>query len=122
MANKLYLVGLGSKIYTTHMNPYRTCVVGMTSRMAAYNLAKHIETTPIYIASREFDKIPLVKEIDYMDDKFYKMLKLNNFALLIADEFVASDTEIVLNGNVIDVEYQIDDEHRMYFERLLGLK
>ena len=115
MATKLYILGLGPKIYAAHTSS-RSYIVGMTSRMAAYNLGKFVQTKHTYA-----DELPLIREIDYMDDEFYRMLKLNNFAVVVADDFMTGDNEIVFDGNVIDIEYQIDDDHRMYFERLLSI-
>lgn len=128
MADKLYLVGYGSRLYATHIPhgrkdlPSRSCIIGMTSRKAAYKLSLHIKNTETVHEITDHEMfLPLIREVDYMDGSFYKMLKLNNFALLVAETFVIDEdgNEIAFGGNLIDVEYEIDDEYRVYFDHLL---
>jgi hypothetical protein len=102
----------------------RSCLVGMTTKESAKRLQKHVVdmNTPAQEAYMMFnDSETDVTSIDFDDIAFYKMMKLNNFALLVCNDFVASDDEIAFDGDLVDVEYEPDDEHRLYFDRLLDL-
>jgi hypothetical protein len=131
MQRSLYFSRLGNKVYTiTIPKSGRCCLVGMTNPEASHRLNVHISSTPAYrnaaedayalFSSREVSEIE-VASVDFQEEAFYRMMKLNNFALLVCDDFVASDEEIAFDGSLVDPEYPPDDEHRMYFERLLNL-
>lgn len=133
MSHQLYMLRLNQRLYNvTVPTTGRSCLVGMTCPHKANKLKNHVATsTPKFtldslrfvdsFEQEEYDAMEIV-EIDYQDTAFYKMMKLNNFAILICNDFVASDTEIVFDGDLVDVEYEPDDEHRFYFDHLLNLK
>ena len=132
MGHQLYMIRFNKQLYNvTVPSTGRSCLVGMTCPHKANKLRTHVATrTPKFTIDSlrfvdsfeqgEYDTMEII-EIDYQDTAFYKMMKLNNFALLICNDFVASDTEIAFDGELVDVEYPPDDEHRFYFDRLLEL-
>lgn len=131
MQRSLYFSRLGNRVYTiTIPKSGRCCLVGMTSIQASRRLNAHIANTPAYRSSldeayakfspEEVGEIE-VTAVDFQEEAFYRMMKLNNFALLVCEDFVASDEEIAFDGSLIEPEYPPDDEHRMYFDRLLRL-
>jgi hypothetical protein len=100
----------------------RSCLVGMTTKESAKRLRTHVVslTTPAQEAHMMFnDSETDITSMDFNDTAFYEMMKLNNFALLVCNDFVASDDEIVFDGDLVDAEYEPDDDHRLYFDRLL---
>ena len=126
------MLRMGKKVYNiTIPKTGRSCLVGMTSREGAHKLREHVaNNTPSFtLASQEafamFSALEMatmeIEEVDFQETAFYKMMKLNNFALLVCEDFVAEDEEIAFDGNLVDVEYPPDDEHRMFFDRLLNL-
>jgi hypothetical protein len=111
----LYFSTIGSKIYSLNLtgknNAGRTCLVAMTTRRGAESLGKKVIESAT--------KRPIVKKVDFgANDDFYKMMRLNNFCLLVAESFICNDEEILFDGNLVEVEYVPSDEHRVYFEKL----
>ena len=132
MQHQLYMLRMGKKVYNiTLPKTGRSCLVGMTSREGAHNLREYVsKNTPSFtISSQEayamFNGLEMammeIEEVDFQDTTFYKFMKLNNFALLVCQGFVAEGEEIAFDGELVDVEYPPDDEHRFYFDRLLNL-
>lgn len=120
MQHQLYMLRMGKKVYNiTLPKSGRSCLVGMTSRGGAHKLRDYVAT----IASQEAYAMSMmeIEEVDFQDTAFYKFMKLNNFALLVCQDFVAGGEEIAFEGDLVDVEYPPDDEHRFYFDRLLNL-
>ena len=132
MGHQLYMLSLNKQLYNVTVPATgRSCLVGMTCPHKAHKLKTHVATsTPKstlmslrFVESfeqREYDAMEII-EIDYQDTAFYRMLKLNNFALLVCNDFVASDTEIAFDGDLVDVEYPPDDDHREWFDHLMEL-
>jgi hypothetical protein len=57
-----------------------------------------------------------VTAINVRDEGFYKMLHLNNFALMLADTIRKKEDFFEIDGEIIDYEYDIDNEHNKYME------
>jgi hypothetical protein len=117
----IYTITTNNRIFSTNVTKhksdvYRTCVVSVTDRDVARSLKQcvynNIEQCDIHI-----------DEINYMDETFYKMLRLNNFALLIATDFVHNQymSRLEFEGDYIDIEYDPSDDHREYFEKILSI-
>jgi len=130
MQRSLYFPRLGNKLYTlTVPKTGRSCIVGMKNPETTRRFNEHVVNTGFYrtAAEKAFDlfsddSVSLdVAVIDFHDDAFYRMLKLNNYSLLICDDFHIFDTEISFDGSLIEKEHDPDDEHRMYFDRLLNI-
>lgn len=120
MQHELFMLRMGKKLYNiTIPKTGRSCLVGMTSREGAHKLREHVST----LASQEAFAMSMmeIEVVDFQDTAFYRMMKLNNFALLVCDDFVAGGNEIAFDGNLVDVEYPPDDEHRFYFDHLLNI-
>ena len=103
---------------------YRTCVVTTKDYMTAKSIIndmKHGKRADINMSiyrNDDLDELE-IKEIQLHDDAFYKMLQLNNFAILIADNVHFNDSKIGINGDMIDIEYDISEENRHYLDTLL---
>jgi hypothetical protein len=96
----------------------------MTSLEGAQKFREYVsdKTPPDQLAFSLFSGFEVeITEVDFQETAFYKMMKLNNFALLVCDDFIAGGDEIAFDGSLVDVEYPPDDEHRMFFDRLLNL-
>lgn len=131
MQRSLYFPRLGNKLYTiTVPKTGRSCIVGMKSPETTRRFNEYVSNTNSYKTAAEeaYDLFSAssinsldVAVIDFHEDAFYRMLKLNNYSLLVCDDFHVLNTELSFDGSLIDKEYEPDDEHRMYFERLLNM-
>jgi len=99
---------------------HRTCLVAARTRMAAQGIvssirhSKHSNEMSIF-RNDDVDDIK-VAAINVRDEGFYKMLHLNNFALMLADTIRIKEDFFEINGDIIDYEYDIDNEHSRYMD------
>ena len=111
---KLYLLGTGSRIYSTQIctkvtDITQTCLIGIPQKKVATDLYKQL-----YKHEPELHII----EIDDECAEFTTMMCLNNLAMLIANdcEIVADESTFLFQGNVLNYESDIDDDHRLYLD------
>jgi hypothetical protein len=103
---------------------YKTCVVTTKDYMTAQSIitdmkhGKRVDVNLSIYRNDDLDDLE-IKEIQLHDEAFYKMLHLNNFAILIADDVHFIDSKIGINGDMIDIDYDISDENRHYLDTLL---
>lgn len=120
---RLFMAHLGRRVFSICIpGTNRNCLIGMTTQKVARKLCNHLSSTEQFIAAREDTHSIGIEEVDFEDANIYKTLKLNNLALLVTEDFVASESEIAFDGSLIDIEYALDDDHREYFERLYNKK
>ncbi len=106
--SSLYFITLHNKMFQTRFRS-RTCIVGITDRHKAVYMRNKIQIPFLQIS-----------EVDYHQDEFYEMLKLNQFSLLMVDDVKYNEhsEDFELQGDVIDSPDVTDDELAQHFEKL----
>ena len=104
----LYFITLHNKIFQTRFRS-KTCIVGIPDRHKAVFMRNKMKTPFLQIS-----------EVDYQQDEFYEMLKLNQFSLLLVDDVKYNDhnEDFDLRGDVIDGPVVTNDELVQHFEKL----
>lgn len=59
-----------------------------------------------------------IAEVDYFDDDFYKMLKLNQIDIMIATDIKFFGDHMQINGDFIDCPEISDEEYIDHLEKL----
>lgn len=125
----IFLIARGTSLlshpFRRHDNTYRTCVVAAKEYMVAQTITDGIKAgkakhgmESVY-KNDDLDDLD-IREVHVQDEAFYKMLRLNNFALLFADDVHIGDSSFGIQGEIIEGEYDIvDSEHRTYLDHLL---
>ena len=110
----LYFVTLHDKIFTTRVRSH-TCLLGFSNRTQArqaknaLNRSQHVGNFP-----------SVVTEMDIMDEDFYKMLKENQFKLMVANEIVFHESgSFGVGGDVVDPPELSRQDAVMYFEKIV---
>ena len=110
----LYFVTLHDKIFTTRVRS-QTCLLGFSNRTQAHRAKTALNQ------SQHVGKIPaVVAEVDIMDEDFYKMLKENQFKLMVANEIDFHESgSFGVGGDVVEPPELSHQDAVMYFEKLV---
>lgn len=116
MTHVIYTINLNkNQVFTTPIphETHRTCIVACKEKSVAKLLVNHL---------RRAKEVELyMKEIDCMDQLFYRKLLLNNLALMLVHDFsvdVYDIDDITVTGELIRDEYEISDENRVYLDHI----
>ena len=99
---------------------HRTCVVAGRTKLAAQAIVSSIyhtkkENELSIFRNDEINEITM-SPVDIKDKDFYKMLHLNNFALMLVDNVHKKEEFFEVRGDIIEYEYDIGDEHAEYID------
>lgn len=124
---KLYFIGIGNKLFSTTLEPnsYRseskTCLIGLTNYNKACSLRSHIVESQKPVDNIDYYDFVEIKKIDYNSRDFQKILKVNNFALMLAHDYFVDPltNEYEFKGSTLIPDFGIDFYTRQHLDRLL---
>tara|TARA_R110002073_G_scaffold20522_2_gene73410 strand:- start:663 stop:1046 length:384 start_codon:yes stop_codon:yes gene_type:complete len=100
----------------------KTCVVCARDRRIAIDFYKNVLVDKAYedinglFGNDDMNDLT-IREIDVaQNDEFYRMLQLNNFAVILADEIYMRSMVLYVKGDVIDYDHVITHENREYLD------
>jgi hypothetical protein len=101
---------------------HRTCVVATKTKLAAQTIVSSIYHTKksnelSIFKNDEINEITM-SAINIKDEEFYKMLHLNNFALMLVDTVHKKEDFFEVGGDIIEYEHAIGDEHAEYIDNI----
>jgi hypothetical protein len=122
----LYFVLIGNKLFSTTINPSvngesRTCLIGLTNYRHATKLRNHIIHSQTPLQNVNYHDIITLEKLDYTSTYFKKMVKVNNFALMLAHDFFINDAtgDYEFKGSTLVPDYTVDSQMIQHLNHLL---
>ena len=109
----VYLLMRSNTVYSTRLkvnekHTYKTCLIGLTERQEAVKMRDYLNVVQ--------NEPSMVQEVDAEDVHFATALRLNNLAIMVAHTVNIKEDELKFEGNILNHEHEVDDEHRTYLD------
>lgn len=121
----LYFISVGNKLFSTHLAKNKsTCLIALTNKHAATRLKNHIVKAQRPLDGVDYNDYVSVETLDQNSREFQKMMKVNNFSLLLANDFhIDSITnEYEFRGDAIFYDHPIDFHTVQHLDALFNKK
>lgn len=123
----LYFVSVGNKLFSTRIktsSASKTHLIALTRLDNAMRLRNHIIEAQDPIEGVCFEEHIKIARMNYSSHEFNNMLKVNNFSLVLANDFTIDSitNAYEFHGSVYDFDFPIDIHVVRHLDKLYNKK